>query len=98
MAPSSRPHYIGETTTLRQIMANPACRHRFTKHARERMELRGVTWPDIEKVLTVGHVVLVERKQEDVWRVEGIDLDSRRLAVAVVVYEDAIVVKVVTTF
>jgi hypothetical protein len=42
--------------------------------------------------------VLSEAKQDDVWRVVGKDIDGDPLTVEVVVWEDTIEIKVVTTF
>jgi hypothetical protein len=45
-----------------------------------------------------GQVILEELKADVLWRVEGRDLDSAPLRVVVAVYEEAIKIKVVTTF
>ncbi|MDF0581604.1 DUF4258 domain-containing protein [Bradyrhizobium yuanmingense] len=93
-----RPHYVTETQSLRRVANNPKCRFRFTVHALEEMKSDGWTVPDIQFALMNGHVVLHEIKKDLLWRVEGADLDGRRLTVIVAVYELAIEIKVVTAF
>jgi hypothetical protein len=44
-------------------------------------------------------VTLEETAKKDIcWRVEGTDLDGRRIQVVVAVYEEAIKIKVITVF
>lgn len=93
-----RPHYVTETQTLRRVANNPKCRLRFTAHALDEMKADGWTAPDIQFALMNGHVVLHETKKDLLWRVEGGDLDGRRITVIVAVYELTIEIKVVTAF
>ena len=45
-----------------------------------------------------GQVVLHEQKKDLLWRVEGRDVDGNKIEVVVAVHEEAITIKVVTTF
>lgn len=45
-----------------------------------------------------GQVILHEQKQDLLWRVKGRDIDGNEIRVVVAVYEEAIIIKVVTTF
>jgi hypothetical protein len=92
------PLYVNETQTLRQVMAHPKRRLKFTKHAKDKMAERNISAPDIIKVLTYGQVTLEEYKQDIIWRVEGKDLDGKDLSVETVVLEETITVKIVTAF
>ena len=62
------------------------------------MAERGISASDVEYTLTNGQVVLSEMKKDDVWRVVGRDIDGEELTVEVVVWDDTITIKVVTTF
>lgn len=93
-----RPGYKTETDFLHSVATDPHCRWLWTRHAPERMRERGITAPDVQHVLMNGHVELVERKTDDVWRVKGKDLDGRTLIVACVVFGDTIAIRVVTVF
>ncbi len=90
--------YQTETTVLHGVATDPQCRWRWTRHALEQMAKRGITAPDVQEALTNGYVEIVERKQEDVWRVKGVDLDGNPLTVPCVVDQGAIWIKVVTAF
>lgn len=93
----SQPNYASETQILRGVIAKD-CRWRYTDHALEQMVARGISAPDVEFALTNGQVTLHEQKKDELWRVEGRDLDGRRLKVIVAVYEEAIEIKVITAF
>ncbi len=93
-----RPHYVGETQTLRRTANHPRCRFRFTTHALEEMKVDGWSVPDVEFALMNGQVVLQESKKDILWRVEGTDIDGRALTAIVAVFEMAIEIKVVTAF
>lgn len=62
------------------------------------MRERGITAPDVIKVLTKGQVTLHEMKEDLLWRVEGRNVDGEGLEVVVAVYQDIIEIKVVTAF
>lgn len=63
---------------------------RLTRHARERMQERGIQLPQIRSVLRSGTVVVVEqdiRTGEDNYRVTGRDTDGRNLEVVAILQE-----------
>jgi hypothetical protein len=63
------------------------------------MAERNIGAAAIKHVLTTGQVTLEETAKKDIcWRVEGTDLDGRRIEVVVAVYEGAIKIKVITVF
>jgi hypothetical protein len=68
----------------------------LTTHALERMRQRGILAADVEHALINGQVVLCEAKRDDMWRVEGRDVDGDPLTIEVVTWENTI--KVVTAF
>ena len=92
------PNYISETHILRRIANDPDCRWIFTHHAKVEMAKDRRTAPDIQHALMNGHVTLQEFKKDRLWRIEGRDLDGKRVQVVAAVYEDAIAIKVVTSF
>jgi Domain of unknown function (DUF4258) len=91
-----QPHYASETQILRRVARDPSVRFIWTDHASEQMNKRGISAPDVEHALINGQVVLSEAKRDDVWRVEGKDIDCNLLTIEVVVWEDTI--KIVTAF
>ena len=94
----AQPHYVAETQILRRVIRNHECRWIWTKHALEQMAKRRISAADIQHTLTNGRVILSETKQDEVWRIEGRDIDGNRLQVEAVVYEHEVKVKVVTAF
>jgi hypothetical protein len=92
------PHYISETQILRRVASNPNCRFIWTIHAIKAVADDGRTTGDVEFAVMNGQVVLHEQKQDLLWRVEGKDIDGEKIQVVIAVYEDAIIIKVVTTF
>lgn len=90
--------YKTETDVLHLVARDPSCRWLPTRHAAEQMAARGILITDVQFALTVGHVELVERKADDVWRVRGRDLDGNALMVACVVFEDTIAIRIITAF
>ena len=66
--------------------------------ALDQMEERKISEPDVECALTNGQVILEEGKTDVLWRVKGNDIDGNNIEIVVAVYEDAIEIKVVTTF
>jgi len=97
----AQPNYQSETRVLRKIATDPQCRWWWTEHAERRMHPtdRDISSDDVKHVLTNGHVVLSETNKKDIlWRVQGRDIDGRRIEVVVAVYEQDIVIKIVTVF
>jgi len=94
----STPLYAAETAILQRVASSPDCHFIWTRHAEEQMKARDIVAADVIHALTKGRVILHELKADLLWRVEGKDLDGAPLRVIAAVYEDAIEVKVVTTF
>jgi chromosome condensin MukBEF ATPase and DNA-binding subunit MukB len=94
----AQPFYVLETQILRRVSNDPRCGWRFTKHALAEMGNDDRTANDIQFAVMNGQVVLHEQKRDVLWRVEGRDLDGRRIQIIVAVYEQAIRIKIVTTF
>ena len=93
MALAVRPQ---ETARLRAVMENPHCRLRFTRHSREEMANDDIIEADVSRVLTLGHVRWLEFKADELWHVEGKDVDERSIRLVVAVYDDEVVVKIIT--
>lgn len=94
----SVPHYVKETQTVRRVAKDEKRRFIWTKHAREEIAKDGRTTLDVEHSLTNCQVVLQEMKQDTLWRTVGTGLDGEKIEAVIAVYEDAIVIKVVTAF
>ena len=95
---AQQPQYGAETALLRNLVTNPECRFEWTFHARKRMEERNITAEDVIEALTNGHITFHEIKRDILYRVDGRDLDGRRLQVEVALYREMIMIKVVTAF
>jgi hypothetical protein len=94
----AQPQYNNETAILRRIARDRDCRFVWTKHALEEVAKDGRTTEDVERSLMNGQVVLHEVKKDVLWRSVGTDLDGERIQVIVAVYEEEIVIKIITTF
>lgn len=94
----AQAHYVSETQILRRVARNPHCRFVWTKHALKAVKDDGRTTQDVETSLTNSQVVLHEQKKDLLWRAKGRDVDGNEIQVVVAVYEEAIIIKVVTTF
>lgn len=91
--------YVRETQSLQRVISNPERRLVFTRHALDEMKNDEITTADVISCLTNGHVVLEERnKPEILWRVVGRDVDLRKIQVVAAVYEDVVLIKVITCF
>jgi hypothetical protein len=93
-----QPHYVNETNTLRAIARDKKCRFRWTKHALEEVAKDGRTTDDVEHSLMNGQVILQEEKKDRLWRSIGKDIDGNRIQVVVAVYEEEVMIKIITTF
>jgi len=51
---------------------------------------------DVSRVLRLEHVCWLEFKADELWHVEGKDVDERSIRLVVAVYGDEIVVKIIT--
>jgi len=92
------PQYVKESQILRRIAADPHCRFRWTKHALEEIAKDGRTTRDIEFSLTNCQVTLEEWKKDRLWRTIGRGIDGEIIEAVVAVYEEEVVIKVVTAF
>lgn len=79
MAPH-RPVLGKETAILRQVVGNPYVRFRFTDHARKEMEADQIIEADVRHVLGRYGVSWVEWKKDEIWHVEGLDVDGRSIS------------------
>jgi hypothetical protein len=92
-------NYLTETHVLRKVASDPRCRWIFTKHALIELAKDGRTADDVRYALmTNGQVTLHELKQDLLWRVEGRDIDGKRIQVVAAVFETAIKIKIITAF
>ena len=94
----AQPQYVNETNILRSIARNKRCRFIWTKHALEEVTKDGRTTDDVEHSLMNGQVVLHEQKKDLLWRSVGRDIDGERIQVVVSVYEEEVIIKIITTF
>jgi 1,6-anhydro-N-acetylmuramate kinase len=68
------------------------------RHAEKRMAERGIIAADVERVIKHGRIVFHELKEDDVYRVQGRDIDGEEMQVSVAFYETEILIKVITAF
>jgi hypothetical protein len=85
-----------ETNRLRAVIQSPSHRLRITVHARDEMRNDDIIHADVVWVLRVGVVRWMEMKKDELWHVEGKDVDGRSIRLVVAVYDDEVLVKVVT--
>lgn len=91
--------YRGETAILRSLLEQDDLFWDYRKHALERMTERDISHADVENSLTNGHVTLIETAKRDiVWRVEGKDVDGRKICVHVACFADENRIKIITAF
>jgi Domain of unknown function (DUF4258) len=95
---AQQPLYNAETALLHRLVQSPECRFQWRKHALERMAERGITAEDVIHALTFGQIMFHELKQDVLYRVDGTDLDGRRLQAQVAIYEEIVLIKVITAF
>jgi len=92
-----RPRLMpNETARLRNVMANPSRKFCFTSHSRDEMRADGIIEADIRRVLEQGQVTWMEVKKDQLWHVEGKDVDGRSIRAIVVVNETLYEIKIVT--
>ena len=70
--------------------------YRWTTHAREEMANDSILEADIRHVLSKNSVSWVEWKTDELWHIEGCDIDGRKIRVVVAVYEATTTIKVIT--
>lgn len=92
-------NYLTETHMLRKVANDTRCRWHITKHALEELKKDGRAVHDLQYLcMTNGQVTLHELKRDLLWRVEGTDIDGKRMQAIVAVFEMAIKIKVITAF
>lgn len=94
----ANPSFISETQILIKIARNPKRRFKWTNHGRKSLIDDGRITKDIEDGLTNCRVIFVEWKKDALWHAVGQDLDGKEFTAVVVVYEEEILIKIVTTF
>ena len=62
------------------------------------IDKEGWTTADVEFSLTNCHVTLEERKKDILWRTLGRSVDGEEIEAVIAVYENEIVIKIVTAF
>ena len=85
-----------ETSALHHVMMDPEKRIRFTKHSLEEMKDDKIIEAHVRAVLSDGKVTWIETKRDQLWHVEGRDVDERSIRLVVVVDEAEKRIKVVT--
>jgi len=90
------PRLLKEASRLRAVMSNPHHRIRITNHARKEMENDDIRADDIDLILSQGRVTWFEVKRDELLHVEGVDVDGRRIRLVVAVYDDELVIKLIT--
>jgi hypothetical protein len=95
---AGEPQYVNETEILQRIASEPRCRWKWSRHALAKMKERGITKPDVKMAMMTGKVVLEEYKKDILWRIIGKDIDGSKIFVSAAVYEEEIIIKVVTSF
>jgi hypothetical protein len=82
---------------LREIARRDDVRFWYTRHAEIELRKDHVSKPEVENMLRRCRISLIEtEKNEETLRAEGTDADGRSLAAIVVLYEESVVIKVVT--
>jgi Domain of unknown function (DUF4258) len=95
---AQKPLYSAETELLHRMVTDPQCRFDWRRHALVRMAERQILAEDVIEALTNGHIIFHEIKRDILYRVEGRDLDGQKLQVEVALYEDTVMIKVITAF
>ena len=90
------PQFTNEQAALRRVVAHPNHRIKWTKHSLDQMRDRDVTYADVNRVLRMGRVTWIEQKRDELWHVEGRDIDGRSIRLVAAVEEEVLVIKVVT--
>jgi hypothetical protein len=94
--PVARALLESETAALRRVWASPSKRFWLTRHAREEAAKDDILESDVRYVIGRNGVSWVEWKQDQLWHVEGADLDGRSIRVVLTVCQPDLSVKIVT--
>jgi hypothetical protein len=90
-------NYEDDAARLRSLARNPSVRFRYRRHAEDELRKDSIAKLHVENMLRRCRVTLSEcRGGEVTYRAEGTDGDGRPIAAVVVMYEEAIVIKVIT--
>ena len=90
------PQFAHETQALRHVLKRPDHEFRWSKHALGQMRDRKVTESDVRRVFRLGRVTFVEQKKDELWHVEGRDVDGRSIRIVAHLMEAQLVIKVIT--
>ncbi len=93
--PPGRGPLTRETAILRRVVKQ---KYRFLlgRHGPEEMAKDAILEPDARRVLRMGSVTWTETKKDEIWHVEGKDVDGRNIRLVVVVWEESLTIKLVT--
>lgn len=86
-----------ESAILSRVVRAERLRYHWTNHAREEMAHDSIIEADIRHVLSKGPVCWVEFKADEIWHVDGTDIDGRKIRVVVAVSDASTTIKVITT-
>ena len=85
-----------QSALLRRVWSDPSRRVRFTRHASEEMAKDNIIEADVRHVLARNGVCWIEWKQDEIWHVEGDDIDGRSIRVVLALHEVDSLIKIVT--
>lgn len=78
-----------ETAKLRAVMASDTPkRFWWTSHGRQEMRRDEILESDVQRVCRNGTVTWVEWKKDEIWHVEGRDIDGRSIRVIMILIEE----------
>jgi ABC-type molybdate transport system ATPase subunit len=85
-----------ESAVLSKVMSEGVVRFRYTMHCRKEMAKNNIIEADVRHILKRYGVSWVEWKQDELWHVQGKDVDGRSIRLIIVVNATDVVVKLVT--
>jgi len=96
----SRMDLIERQRRLRKAL-DDGFRIEYSRHGEAQMLERNIIRSDVEQVIKRGTVVgfdMDPRHAGETWRVSGATLDGDQLTVVIALYEDRLVIRMVTAF
>ena len=93
---SGRNRLLVESATLSRVVQSKEVRYRFTAHARQEMANDSIQEHDVRHVLARNGVWWVEWKKDELWHVEGDDIDGRSIRVVMTVRKAESLIKIIT--
>lgn len=91
-----RTTLMRETAAFRRLWSAPGRQIRFTTHARKEMRNDQIVEADVRFVLARNGVCWMEQKTNELWHVEGNDVDGRSIRVVLAAFEAELVILIVT--